>query len=201
MKGTAVFVSVMAFFLFGCSVIRTTKEEITKTGLFDDDPVKLMDAYEKTQEGQTFEEVMILGFNFNAPNILHRQGSDAVKTILGENMFQSSMVSIMNDPERLRTVLKELGPYHLYVIPYRNITTVTDRFYLNRQDSNKEGKDYKIYFVFKDNKMVYRANDTTNVKQHTSESAFLKGLIDLVAQIAGAKSSVEKVEKKIDKDD
>ena len=49
--------------------------------------------------------------------------------------------------------------------------------------------------------MVYRANDTTNVKQHTSESAFLKGLIDLVAQIAGAKSSVEKVEKKIDKDD
>lgn len=188
------------FSICGCSVIETTKEEMTKTGLFNDDPVQLMAAYDQTTEGQALEEVRQLGFDLeNAPNILHRQGSDAVKTILGENMFQSSMVSIMNDPERLRTVLKELGPYHLYVIPYRNITTVTDRFYLNRQDSDKEGEDYKIYFVFKDGKMVYRANDMTKVKQHVSESAFLKGFLDILAQIAGVKSSVEIIDSKVEK--
>lgn len=193
-------VFLLAALTSGCgSVIRSTRKDVVKTGLFENDPQKLLMAYQQVKDGQTTEEVSKLGFKLDSPNVKQALGVDAIKMILGDNVFQSAMTNIMQNPESLRKALAELSPYKLYVIPYQNITTVSDRFYINRQDTKRNGKNYQIFIAFKDDKVVYRSNSLLEIQESTSEDAFMKGLFDLLKEIAGVKSSVTELEPLIPK--
>lgn len=184
----------------GCArIIKTTRNEVVKNELFGNDPKKLLEAYKQLKDGQTMDEVSNLGFKLNSPNIRRSLGIDAIKMLLGDNIFQSAIANIMQNPESLKRVLAEFAPYQLYIIPHQNITTVSDRFYINRKDTKKDGKSYQIYIAFKDNKVVYRSSNLLEIKESSTEETFLLGLFDLLKEIAGVKSSVTDIEPLIPK--
>ncbi len=184
----------------GCSsVIRTTKKDHIKNELFENDPQKLLSAFNQLKDGQTMKEVSELGFKLDSPNINRALGISAIKMLLGDNIFQSAMANIMQNPESLKKALAEFAPYQLYTIPYQDITTVSDRFYINRKDTTKNGKNYQIYIAFKDDKVVYRSTSLLEVKESSTEQTFLLGLFDLMKEIAGVKSSVEEIQPLIPK--
>ncbi len=191
---------ILTAILSGCgSIVRSTRKDVVKTGLFKNDPQKLLAAYQQVADGQTVEEVVNLGFKLDSPNVRQAVGVDAIKMMLGDNVFQSAMSNIMQNPESLRKALAELSPYKLYIIPYQNIITVSDRFYINRQDTKRDGKSYQIFIAFKDDKVVYRSNSLLEIQESTSEDAFMKGLFDLLKEIAGVKGSVTELEPLIPK--
>ena len=113
--------------------------------------------------------------------------------LLGDNVFQSAMTNIMQNPESLKKALAEFAPYQLYTIPYQDITTVSDRFYINRKDTTRDGKNYQIYIAFKDDKVFYRSKSLLEVKESSTEETFLLGLVDLLKEVAGVKSSADEV--------
>ena len=192
--------SLLLLFSTGCgSIIKTTKKDHVRNGLFNNDPQKLLAAFEQFKDGQTIEEVSQLGFKLDSPNINHALGINAIKMLLGDNVFQSAMTNIMQNPESLKKALAEFAPYQLYTIPYQDITTVSDRFYINRKDTTRDGKNYQIYIAFKDDKVVYRSKSLLEVKESSTEETFLLGLFDLLKEVAGVKSSADEVKPLIPK--
>lgn len=199
MKKISVLLLLAAIFSGCASVIKTTKKDHIQNELFGNDPKKLLTAFEQVKDGQTMKEVSELGFKLDSPNINRALGISAIKMLLGDNIFQSAMANIMQNPESLKKALAEFAPYQLYTIPYQDITTVSDRFYINRKDTTKDGKNYQIYIAFKDDKVVYRSKSLLEVKESSTEQTFLLGLFDLMKEVAGVKSSVEEVQPLIPK--
>lgn len=178
--------------LFGCTV---TREETIKTGLFGDNLRAMLEAYDQTKEGQTKEFIDKLGFHFDAPNVKEYGGAEAIQLVFKDNnVFQGALADVLKNPEKKSEVLKLWSPYKLYLFPYRYVVTVKDRFYLNTQETTIDGHDARIMFVFDENdQLVYRPKYYVKIQERYRESAFLKGILDILGMAATTKDNFDKV--------
>ncbi|GEM_PF-2820997 len=163
----------------GC--IKTRKEEV-KTGLFGDDPEKMLEAFKKVKVGETTrQELEKIGFNLNVPNIDRRGGVEAMDQLFpGGQSFQGVVNEFLKHGKD-NELFKELSRYEMIRIPYKDIEIKTDRIYLNKKVTTREGKDILITILFKDDVVVYApAAHRIDIKETSSDGAFLEGLVELL---------------------
>ena len=173
MAGMAKILVFSALVLSGC---RTYDYTLIKTGLFNNNLQAMMAAYQKiVPDLTTREELKNLGFNLDAPNVKRLDGPRAMKQLFGDNFFQNAFVT----KSKLEEFLIELNYYEMVIVPYQDITQISDRFYISDKETYKKGDDLNIYIVFKDDKVVYRAKNYTEIKETRTSEAFLQGLLDL----------------------
>jgi outer membrane murein-binding lipoprotein Lpp len=163
--------------LSGCVV---TKESTVKTGLFNDNFQELSAAYEKVDQMErgkaTRQEIEALGFNFSADNVERVPGPFAFRRIFGENVFQNAL----SDYSKADVLLAELNQYKAFFIPYKDITTRTDRFYFSKKEIIRKGDDLLILIMFKKDVLFYADFQYVKIDSKESEGAFAQGLLDII---------------------
>lgn len=182
----------------------TTKIDSVKPGLLNDNPTLMLEKFKEVQGGQTLAQVKGLGFTFDHPdarNIDKKQGHNAIKALFGsdalERMLDGSLLSSDKPDQKVDAALKSLNPYTLFIVPYHIIKTKTDRFYISRKDTFRTGQVLNMYFLFKEETLVYHTSDDKRIDEKESEKAFLKGLFDL---LTGAKEVSDEYKDYRDKD-
>lgn len=168
--------------LFGCTITEVIE---VKTGLFENDLKKLSDAYEKVdglgRGKMTKKQVEKIGFDFGAANIERASGPDAFRRIFSDTAFQGALVDIKN----INMILDEMKQYRSYFIPYKNITTSTDRYYFTTKEKVKKGDDLLILMMFKNDLLFYNDYKYVKIDSRESTSAFAQGLFDILKEFLG----------------
>jgi hypothetical protein len=164
--------------LVGC--VKTRIEEV-KTGLFDDDPEKMMKAYEKVKVGETTQKQLEeIGFKLNAPNVDRRGGVDVMEALFQGQSFQGVVTDFVKCGKG-NDLFQELNRYEMVRFPYKYIETKTDRIYFSNQETTVEGKDYLITIVLKDGLVVYAPPARRReIKEKFSDGAFLEGIVEFL---------------------
>ncbi|MEK7192024.1 MAG: hypothetical protein AAB646_00720 [Patescibacteria group bacterium] len=162
-----------------CTIIR---EDIRKTGLFGDDLEKMMAAYQEIRPDQTTrEDLERIGFKLKGvSNVEQSVGSDAIKAMFGSNVFQSAGT----DKAKVDEFMSSMNDYEMFLIPFRDIVTTTDRIYWSRRDMFREGKDAAIIIIFKGNKVIFRGKRSVDIKEKVSDYAFGQGFLELIEKVA-----------------
>ncbi len=178
MKALALAVALLGAAVSGCTSVRT---DTTETGLFENDPDKLVSAFEyleeKTSNGErlTLEDLECLGFNLKAPNIEDMPGPTALKRIFGDTVFLDEKGAARADVN-----LSEFAQYRGYTIPYRRIETTTDRFYMSEYEQLQKGVQLQILLLLKKEKLCYCELRAVRLDTYYSHNAPLEGLIALI---------------------
>lgn len=180
----------------GC--VKTRKEEV-KTGLFGDDPEKMLEAFKKVKVCETTREKLEeIGFHLNAPNIDHFGGVDAMDQLFKGGQSFQGVVNEFLKCGKDNELFKELNRYELVRIPYKDIETRTDRFYVNKKETTREGKDVLITIVLKDDIVVYApAPRNVNIKETSSDGAFLEGLVEFLDKYGKFGSNIKEWSERI----
>lgn len=173
-----VLASILFFGGAGCSSIRKkTSRDSVYTGLFGNRKEALTEAFARIEESKTtVEELRDIGFDLRAKNVSSFEGPRAF-----EKLFEGQQVHIdLRDPLGLLTEVKQ---YTLYLIPYKDIVTVSDRFYLNKQKTTVKGWDVTLYIITRDSVVIVARrrelyNDTESYKK-----AFLRGVLDALGEL------------------
>lgn len=141
----------------GCTTTHVTSVE---TGMFNDDPEQILKAYSLVEEkslvsgnGQaiTKSELETMGFNFKAPNVEELAGPTALLKVFGPYSFRN----VHKKDERPGDSLKQLEIYHGFSIPYKRISTTTDRIYFSNQETFKKGEQLNIFLIFNGENLCY----------------------------------------------
>lgn len=179
MKWTRAAPLIFLMCFIGC--VKTRKEEV-KTGLFGDDPEKMLEAFKRVKVGETTREQLEKnGFNLNAPNVDRRGGVEAMDQLFPGGQSFQGVVREFLEHGKDGELFKELNRYEMIRIPYKDIETTTDRIYLNKKETIREGRDILITIVFKDDVVVYAPPARRiDIKETSSDGAFLEGLIEFL---------------------
>lgn len=173
----------MFWCLAGCTITEINRVD---TGLFNGDLRKLSEAFQKMdamERGKASKKLIEeqTGFKLDAPNIERLPGPAAFRRVFNETVFQSALSNPANVPK----LLQEMQPYQAYFIPFRDVTTYTDRWYFSTKNIQKQGDDLMIMILFHKDMLFYC--DYRYVKIDTKESynAFGQGMIDIVKEFLG----------------
>jgi len=167
----------------GCS---STGHKTAKTGMFDDNLETLLENFRKVENGKTnLNDLGVMGFNLRAKNIDYFQGVPAFKEIYGQEAFRNF------DPNNLTKMLPEFNRYTLYRVPFKDITTVSDRFYFSTKESLKTGDDVTLSIVTMDDKtVIYHAIQHIRVDEKEVDYAFASGLLIVLNDILGPTQAI-----------
>lgn len=174
----------------------STHHEEEKTGLFENDCKKMLDAFElvKADEknGATLEDLEKIGFSLDAPNVRRRSGIEGMKAVFGEQYFDTAG----RDPNSAKPQFSVLGKYRMLTFPFKDIVTTEDRFYFSTKNTDTEGKDVALLFVLEDDKVIYKAAEVVNIDKHESEHAFAEGLLNFIEKFGGSLGKIYDLLKK-----
>jgi hypothetical protein len=140
-------------FLGGCT---STNVRVIETGMFDNEPGKIISAYEKVEQLEgNLEKTQLkkadleaIGFQFSAPNVEKIPGSVAFQMIFGSLVFADNSGTKSD-------LVAELGTYQGFYLPYQRISTITDRIYLSHKETFQTGEIADIFFLFKGEELCY----------------------------------------------
>ena len=173
---------VVAIFVPGCTITEVSQ---VQTGIFGNDLQKLSEAYEKLDKmdrGKTKKsDVEEMGFDLRASNVERVPGPAAFRRIFNDSAFQGALA----DPKNAETLLREMQQYKAYFIPYRNITTYTDRYYFSTKETLRQGDDLLIMVLFKNDALFYCDYRYVKIDSKESTSAFAQGVIDIIKEFLG----------------
>ncbi len=166
----------------GCKSIKlkTTHQKVV-TGLYGNQLDVLATNFSRIKERETTQaQLEELGFKLeNVPNMKVLEGVPAFEELFGKEGFRN--IDLMKSVE----LLHELGLFTLYQIPYKDVTTVTDRVYMNRQRITVQGPDMMFIIIVRDGLVVYRKKNLIVNNTVEFRKRFLGGPIDLINEIAG----------------
>ncbi|OGY66827.1 MAG: hypothetical protein A3I24_04010 [Candidatus Harrisonbacteria bacterium RIFCSPLOWO2_02_FULL_41_13b] len=173
----------------GCSVLDTKS---VKPGLFGDDAVKMMAAFDTLEAGKTTnEQWMTTGFDLSkAKNFTVSPGPMALRKILGEEVFQSTY-GWYSAKGKVDELLADLAPYSMVEIPFKVTTKKESRFYISTKYEFTEGDGTVLTFVFKNGVLVYKAPSPQKFSEDHSNSAFAQGLFPWLKIVKDVKGVVE----------
>lgn len=172
----------------------STHHEEEKTGLFGNDPIKTMTAFELVEQGKTTQkELEQIGFDSNAPNVNRLMGPEGMKELLGEQCFDTAL----RDGNNILPLFQELSHYSVFIFPLRDIIETEDRFYFSTKNTDTVGRDDKFVFILKDGVVIYKAPKLANIDKHESEHAFAQGLLNVLEQFSGGISKLYDLIKKL----
>lgn len=204
---SALSLSLVSCFLLlsaGCTITETKR---VKTGLFDNDLQKILEAYdsvENLERGRaTIRDVEKVGFKIRAPNVEQIPGPAAFQRIYGGTFFQGAGT----DSKKLIELLEETKRYKAFFFPFLDIVTKTDRWYFSTKETIKEGDDLIILYLFKFNSEIgeyalfYCDKKYVRVYSKESAHAFGQGLIDFVREFIGPTDAIYDLFNKLDKRD
>ncbi|OGZ54451.1 MAG: hypothetical protein A3B25_00740 [Candidatus Ryanbacteria bacterium RIFCSPLOWO2_01_FULL_48_26] len=174
------------FLSSGCASVRKkTVHQRVVTGLYDNQLDVLTTNFSRIKERKTTRtELEKMGFTLkNVPNMKVLEGVPAFEELFGKEGFRNL------DLEKSVDILRELGLFTLYKIPYKDVTTVSDRIYMNRQKTTVKGPDSMFTIIVRDELVVYSKknllfNDTVEQRKR-----ILGGPIDLIGEAGGAVSA------------
>jgi hypothetical protein len=178
-RNSLLITSLFAFLLLmlGCTAVN---HQITKTGMFNDDLDAMMVAWGQIKRNETtLHELQELGFDLDASNVQYWGGQEAVRQILSDEAFRN--------PERLDAFLEMFSHYEMYDIPYIDMTSKKDRFYINKKNSERKGDEVKLSVVLKDGVVAYAGHRKVRVDEYGSDSAFAQGFLEVIGDFAGLK--------------
>ncbi|MDP3901781.1 MAG: hypothetical protein Q8Q37_02305 [bacterium] len=178
-------------FITGCT---STNHAITQTGLFDNDLDKMMLAYRQIEYGQTTKvDLENLGFDFEAVNVTHYSGPEAMREIFGDQMFNSVFNNAESDVVlEMDCMLIDFNRYEMYSVPYVDMVTKSDRFYFSEKKNSRKGVEVHLSLVLKDKTVVYAGDRRVRVDEKGADSAFAAGLFDAVGDVSGIRRAVGK---------
>lgn len=175
----------MCFSFLGCTL---TKYDSKKPKMFDENFEAMRQEYDEIKIGEaTWGKLEASGFKFGDSNVRIVPGADAVRVIFGENVFQG----VVRNPEQLDAFLKEFSGYRLVIIPHKDLTEHTDRFYFSTKETDIKGHDIKFLLIFKGETVVYKAKDVTFVDEYQMRSAFGQGILDLLGLVRDTAKPIE----------
>jgi len=179
-------VGLLAGVMTGCKSYDMT---VVKTGLFQNNLQAMFKSYDEIRPGVTTRGELQdkLGFNLRAPNVREIQAKDAMKLMLGENYFQVAY----NIQSKIEDFVMYLNEYSMYVVPYKELLKVEDRFYVSTRKETLTGPDAEFYFVFKGDVLIYRAKNFRQVQEDRKHTAFLQGLFPWLKIVKDVKGIVE----------
>ncbi len=179
MKRALFFVPIL---LAACTI---TEKSRINTGLFDGDLKKLSEAYEQLEKLElskaTQKDVEAIGFNLVAPNVERVPGPASFRRIFGDTVFQNAI----GDAKNAATLLSEMQHYRAYFVPYKDITTYTDRYYFSTKESLSQGDDLLIMMFFKNGTLFYRDYRYVKIDSKESTHAFGQGVLDIIKEYLG----------------
>lgn len=168
--------------IFGC---KAYDYKDINTGLFANDQVAMVKAYDRIQPGVTTRaDLEKLGFQLNAPNVDHVPGPAALRLMLGDNYFQAAFRQM----EKIDSFLKDLNEYSMVVVPHKNLVEVSDYIYLSERNEKLTGSDANIYLVFKGDTLIYRARSYKEISEVGRNKAFLQGLFPWLKAVKTVKN-------------
>ena len=175
LRGIFLFATV---FFFGCTSIRN---ENRTTGLFEDDLDVLTHKYQEVKVGKTtIRDLERAGWNFRIQNVERAQGAEALRNILGDNLFQGAGSS----PEKLENLFSVLVGYESLVVPYISVTKL-DHYRAGRTEHFPKGTEGRIIFLLRDGLVVYKAENLTGVDRSEIDTGFAQGLFDWLERHSG----------------
>ena len=194
-------------FLPGCVITEVTK---VNTGLCDGDLDKMLAVYEvvkKMQPGKaTIDNVEKAGFlvrhHHKTPNIERLDGASAFRKIFGDTYYHGAYVEIRKErgEDAGEEILKESQPFDGYFIPFRVITTRTDRYYFSEKVTIRQGDDLLIRILFKDDVLVHADIKHTKIDTKESTHAFAQGILDIIKEYLGPADAMYDLFDKIKKE-
>ena len=180
-----------AFLVSGCT---TTKTEYVRTGLFDNDPQKMIEAFRVVEQGKaTKQDLEAIGFLSGAPNVKVLPGAAGMREIFGEQCFDTAM----RDKNNVQPLLEELSHYEMIIFPLKEVIEKEYRFYFSTQDKFTVGRDDEFVFVLKDGIVIYKAPRLASIDRHESEHAFAEGLFKLVEKFGGTAGKINDLLKNV----
>jgi hypothetical protein len=181
----------------GCTTTRTEK---IKTGLFENDPDKMLVAYRKIKPFETTRQQLESqegGWDFSVDNVKHFGGADALREI-SEDAFQGIFKEFMQNEEKLLEFWKILNPYSMVRIYYHEVVTTTDRFYLNTKETTRVGRSMALTIVFREDLVVYCPPPRDEkINETTEDYAILQGLLDVIEKYGGFGENIRDAIEKI----
>ncbi len=182
----------------GCTITEINRVD---TGLFEGDLKKLSDAFKQVEEmpvgvtkrGEIEERT---GIRFDAPNVERVPGPAAFRRIFNESVFQSALANPANAPK----LLLEMQPYTAYFIPFRNVTTYTDRWYFSTKETLKQGDDLLIMILFKSDVLFYSDYRYVKIDSKESTHAFAQGVLDIIKEFLGPADAMYDLINKLEDD-
>ena len=178
MKILALVVVLLSAAAVGCT---STSVSSIETGLFENDPDKLVDAHDRLEQERlrgnviTRKDVMTMGFNLTAPNVAELQGPDALKRIYGDQVFR-----VAGDVEKMDTNLQQFARYRCYSIPYQWLETTADRMYISEVEVIRKGVQVQVRLLFNGDTLCYAGLQTATINTYYSHYALFEGIISLV---------------------
>ncbi len=159
----------------GCT---STDFSVLETGMFENNPEKIIQAYEKVGQLDGDSKAVplkkadleLMGFRFSAPNVEEMPGPEAFQVIFGSEVLQ-------NGSDSKRGSVKELETYRGFYLPYRNISTTTDRIYFSHQETFQIGAVANILFIFKGDELCYHELRAIKIEAYQSHYAAGETLI------------------------
>lgn len=168
----------------GCvAAMKRTKVEQVKTGLSHE---QLMAVFAKVEKHKTTKaDLEKMGVKFSDKNIQKIQGAAAFRELFGQDVFRDG------DMAKMEGQLSKLDHYLLYQIPFKDVTTVSDRIYLNKKVTTVKGQDTSLNILFKDNIVEYVAEKSVTYDSRQEDRRTLGGLVDLFGEVGSAASALK----------
>lgn len=178
-----ILIGAMAFWSGGCASARkkTTHQKVV-TGLYKNSLETLVSNFARIKERVTTrQELEEMGFTLKkVPNMSIFEGVPAFEELFGKEGLRNA------DLKQPLELLGELGLYTLYKIPYKDVTTTSDRIYMNRQKIEVKGPDMLFIIILRDGHVVYAKKNMLYNNTVEYRKRIFGGPIDLINEASGA---------------
>lgn len=185
----AVLATAVALSVCGCANVRKkTSRDKVYPHMFSNDLSLLLTNFARIKRGETTrEDLKRMRFDLKAKNVREIEGVGAFRELFGQEAFRNV------DPEKFERLLPELNLYTLYEIPYKDVTVVSDRLYVNRQKTVKQGPDTMFTIIVRNGLVVYAGKREVHNDTEEYRRRFLGGIVDVLGEFGGAISSAARL--------
>ena len=195
------FVASLLSFSLGCSWCSVaTETTVVKTNLCDGDMDKLYAVYKVVRAMKigkaTLEEVEAAGFkvqfHHKTPNVRMLDQARALREIFTEAVFHGAFAEVRKNLEKngkgqdaINALLTDVQPFEAYFIPFKVITTKTDRYYFSTKTTVRQGDDMMIRLLFMGDVLAHVDIRHQNIDTKESAHAFAQGVFDIIKEFLG----------------
>ncbi len=116
-------------------------------------------------------------------NVKVIRGATAFRELLGQEVFRNI------NHEEFQKLLPDLSRYTMYQMPWIDVSTVSDRFYMNKQKIEKSGYDVMLTVILYDDIVVYKGSIEVNNNTLEYKKALFSGIIAVLGEFGQAVSS------------
>ncbi len=180
----AMLIGAVAFAGVGCMSVkkRVNRQAVFTDGFGKDKRELLITSFATIElKKTTLTELHEIGLK-PGKNVKVIRGATAFRELLGQEVFRNI------NHEEFQKLLPDLSRYTMYQMPWIDVSTVSDRFYMNKQKIEKSGYDVMLTVILYDDIVVYKGSIEVNNNTLEYKKALFSGIIAVLGEFGQAVS-------------